>query len=88
MARLFVAKPKEWRATVSPTHTGMPLESPRRVRRSQTNPFSKNAVAPAKAGAYDVCMGRPTGVIGPSLRWGDGCCATSISSLSTKDELR
>jgi hypothetical protein len=45
---------------------------------------AQNAVAPAKAGAYDVCMGRPTDEIGPSLRWGDGCCATSISSASTK----
>jgi hypothetical protein len=45
---------------------------------------AKNTVAPAKAGAYDVCMGRPTDEIGPSLRWGDGCCATSISSASTK----
>jgi hypothetical protein len=32
----------------------------------------KNAVAPAKAGAYHVCLTRPTGAIGPSLRWGDG----------------
>jgi hypothetical protein len=31
-----------------------------------------NAVAPAKAGAYDVCLARSTGAIGPSLRWGDG----------------
>ena len=33
---------------------------------------AKTAVAPAKAGAYDVCLGRTTGAIGPSLRWGDG----------------
>jgi len=33
---------------------------------------AKNTVAPAKAGAYDVCLARPTGEIGPSLRWGDG----------------
>jgi len=31
----------------------------------------ENTVAPAKAGAYHVCLGRTTGVIGPSLRWGD-----------------
>ena len=33
---------------------------------------AKNAVAPAKAGAYVVCLARSTGAIGPSLRWGDG----------------
>ena len=32
----------------------------------------KNAVAPAKAGAYDVCLARSTGAIGTSLSWGDG----------------
>ena len=32
---------------------------------------SKNIVAPAKAAAHDVCSDRPTGEIGPSLRWGD-----------------
>jgi hypothetical protein len=37
-----------------------------------TNPFRKNTVAPAQAGAHDVCLARPTGAIGPSLRWGDG----------------
>ena len=25
-----------------------------------------------QAGAYDVCLARSTGAIGPSLRWGDG----------------
>jgi len=38
---------------------------------------SKNTVAPAKAGAHHVCPDRPTGEIGPSLRWGDGCCINS-----------
>jgi hypothetical protein len=32
----------------------------------------ENTVAPAQAGAHDVCLARPTGAIGPSLRWGDG----------------
>ena len=36
------------------------------------NPSAKNGVAPAKAGAHDVCLGWTTGAIGPSLRWGDG----------------
>jgi hypothetical protein len=45
-----------------------------------TSPFSKNAVAPAKAGAYDVCMARSTGVIGPSLRWGDGMTLPNTNS--------
>ena len=31
----------------------------------------ENTVAPAKAGAHHVCLGRPAGEIGPSLRWGD-----------------
>jgi hypothetical protein len=33
--------------------------------------LAKNVVAPAKAGAYHVCLARSTGAIGPSLRWGD-----------------
>jgi hypothetical protein len=33
--------------------------------------LAKKAVAPAKAGAYHMCLARSTGAIGPSLRWGD-----------------
>ena len=44
----------------------MTIASSPKTPRSATN-----AVAPAKAGGYDVCLARSTGAIGPSLRWGD-----------------
>ena len=42
----------------------------------------ENTVAPAKAGAHYVCLGRPTGVIGPSLRWGDDRSYDDISVIA------
>jgi hypothetical protein len=33
---------------------------------------SKNAVAPAQAGAYLACWFRQSDEMDPSLRWGDG----------------
>jgi hypothetical protein len=41
------------------------------IASSRKKTVQKNAVAPAKAGAHHACPDRPTGVIGPSLRWGD-----------------
>jgi hypothetical protein len=38
----------------------------------ETNPQVKNLVAPAQAGVYHVYPLKPTGEIGPGLRWGDG----------------
>ena len=49
---------------------------------------AKNTVAPAKAGAYDVCMGGPTGEIGPSLRWGDEVFVGIVEGLSAVNHSR
>ena len=34
--------------------------------------FTMQTVTPAKAGVHRVSPRKPTGEIGPSLRWGDG----------------
>ena len=41
--------------------------------------YNKTPVAPAKAGVHHVSPRKPTGEIGPSLRWGDGMLMTGTA---------
>ena len=41
--------------------------------------YNKTPVAPAKAGVHHVFPRKPTGEIGPSLRWGDGVLMTGTA---------
>ena len=46
------------------------------------NLAATNTVAPAKAGAHDVSLRKPTGEIGTSLRWCDVRCFDEFGGLN------